>query len=70
MAQQEPVLAHRRVWVAGHRGMVGSALMRALAPEGADLLAVGHDELDLRRQSDTEAWMHRNRPELIFIAAA
>jgi GDP-L-fucose synthase len=70
MAQQEPVLAHRRIWVAGHRGMVGSALMRALAPEGADLLAVGHDELDLRRQSDTEAWMRRNRPELIFIAAA
>ena len=57
MSTQELSLADRRVWVAGHRGMVGAALMRALAREGAVLLTVAHDELDLRRQSETEAWM-------------
>jgi GDP-L-fucose synthase len=63
-------LAGRRVWVAGHRGMVGAALTRALAREEALLPTVTHDELDLRRQSDTEAWMQRHRPEFIFMAAA
>jgi GDP-L-fucose synthase len=70
MSTQELSLADRRVWVAGHRGMVGAALTRALARENASLLTVTHDELDLRRQSDTEAWMRRHRPEFIFMAAA
>ncbi len=63
-------LAGKWIWVAGHRGMVGSALMRALAGEGCELLAVTRDELDLRRQSDVEAWMMRRRPDAIIIAAA
>src|SRR5260370_23892477 len=62
--------AGRRVWVAGHRGMVGAALTRALARENAVLLTVTRDELDLRRQSETEAWIQRQRPEFIFMAAA
>jgi GDP-L-fucose synthase len=70
MSTQELSLADRRVWVAGHRGMVGAALTRALARENALLLTVTHDELDLRRQTDTEAWMQRHRPEFIFMAAA
>jgi GDP-L-fucose synthase len=63
-------LAGRRVWVAGHRGMVGSALLRALAAEKVVLLTATSAELDLRRQADTEAWIARNRPEVIFLAAA
>ena len=63
-------LAGRRVWVAGHRGMVGSALTRRLAREGADLMTVPRPGLDLRRQADTEAWIAEHRPEFIFIAAA
>lgn len=70
MPTQELSLAGRRVWVAGHRGMVGAALMRALVREDARLLTVTHDELDLRRQSETEAWVRHNRPEFIFVAAA
>jgi GDP-L-fucose synthase len=67
---QDVTFAGRRIWVAGHRGMVGSALMRALDPEQATLLTATRAELDLRRQSDTEAWMRQHRPEFIFVAAA
>lgn len=63
-------LSDKRVWVAGDRGMVGSALLRQL--EGADcqVLTVGRDELDLRRQGDTEAWIDANRPDVVFVCAA
>jgi GDP-L-fucose synthase len=70
MPRDEMSLAGRRVWVAGHRGMVGAAITRALAREDAHLLTVTHAELDLRRQADTEAWMRANRPDIIFMAAA
>ena len=60
----------RRIWVAGHRGMVGSALVRRLAGEGCQLLAIERAELDLRRQTDVERWMHSARPEVVLIAAA
>jgi GDP-L-fucose synthase len=50
--------------------MVGAALMRRMAGEGAVLLTVPHAQLDLRRQSETEDWIARNRPEFILIAAA
>lgn len=63
-------LAGRRVWVAGHGGMVGAALTRALGRQNAVLLTVSRDELDLRRQSETEAWISLHRPEFIFMAAA
>ena len=63
-------LAGQRVWVAGHRGMVGSALCRRLAEESCEILTVGRAEVDLRRQSEVEAWMALVRPELVFVAAA
>lgn len=63
-------LAGKRVWVAGHRGMVGGALMRRLAPERCELLTVGHDALDLRRQADVESWIAAQKPQAIFLAAA
>jgi GDP-L-fucose synthase len=70
MSLQELSLEGRRVWVAGHRGMVGAALVRRMAGEGAVLLTVPHAQLDLRRQRETEEWIAGNRPEIILIAAA
>jgi GDP-L-fucose synthase len=68
----EPVfsLAGRLVWVAGHRGMVGSAIARRLEREGCDILTVGRDALDLTRQADVEDWMATTKPEAVFLAAA
>jgi GDP-L-fucose synthase len=63
-------LAGKRVWVAGHRGMVGAALVRRLAREDCDVLTVGRDAVDLRRQGETEAWISDARPDAIFLAAA
>jgi GDP-L-fucose synthase len=50
--------------------MVGSALVRRLAREGAEVLTVPHAQLDLRRQVETEAWIATHRPDAIFMAAA
>ena len=63
-------LRGKKVWVAGHGGMVGSALVRRLADEQCRILTVPRAELDLRRQADVEAWMGRNRPDAVIIAAA
>jgi GDP-L-fucose synthase len=63
-------LEGKKVWVAGHRGMVGSALVRRLGEEGCEVLTVGRDQADLRRQADVERWMAENRPDAVFVAAA
>jgi GDP-L-fucose synthase len=63
-------LAGKRVWVAGHTGLVGSVLVRRLGRERCDILQVGRAELDLRRQTDVQGWMDRQKPEVIIIAAA
>lgn len=63
-------LVGKRIWVAGHRGMVGSALVRRLAREDCTVLTVERNALDLRRQAEVEAWLNENRPDGIFIAAA
>jgi GDP-L-fucose synthase len=63
-------LEDKRVWVAGHGGMVGSALMRRLENEGCELLTATRAQLDLRRQEQVEAWMEEHNPEVIFLAAA
>ena len=63
-------LSGKRVWVAGHRGMVGSALVRRLASENCEVLTAGRAELDLSRQADVEAWMAEVRPQAVFLAAA
>lgn len=60
----------KRVWVAGHRGMVGSALLRRLAKENCEVLTVTRAEVDLRRQADVERWMAREKPTSVIIAAA
>jgi GDP-L-fucose synthase len=63
-------LAGRRVFVAGHRGMVGSALLRRLAQERCEVLTADRRALDLRRQDASEAWFDAHRPEAVFVAAA
>ena len=63
-------LAGARIWVAGHTGMVGDALLRRLAREDCRILTVGHGELDLRRQDRVMEWMEDNRPSAVFMAAA
>ncbi|MEZ5844244.1 MAG: GDP-L-fucose synthase [Hyphomicrobiaceae bacterium] len=63
-------IAGKRIWVAGHRGMVGSALVRRLADERCTVLTTDRATLDLTRQSDVEAWMHVNRPQAVIVAAA
>ena len=63
-------LKGKKVWVAGHRGMVGAALMRRLASEDCELLTVTRDTVDLRRQAEVEGWLAEHRPEAVFIPAA
>jgi GDP-L-fucose synthase len=63
-------LAGRRVWVAGHRGMVGSALLRRLARVECEILTVARQDCDLRRQAAVERWLADARPEVVVIAAA
>ncbi len=64
-------LAGKRVWIAGHRGMVGSALMRRLEARGdVELLTATRQELDLQDQAATRAWVEQNRPEAVFVPAA
>jgi GDP-L-fucose synthase len=63
-------LAGRRVWVAGHRGMVGSALLRRLAGERCTILTASRAELDLTRQAEVERFVRDQRPDAIVLAAA
>ncbi|BBK39303.1 GDP-L-fucose synthase [Allostella sp. ATCC 35155] len=70
MAEPVFALAGRRVWVAGHRGMVGSALVRRLAGTGCTILTVDRSRLDLRRQEPVERWLAEQRPDAVILAAA
>jgi GDP-L-fucose synthase len=63
-------LRGRRIWVAGHRGMVGSAVARRLAQEGADVIRVDREKVDLTRQAQVEDWLGATRPDAIVLAAA
>jgi GDP-L-fucose synthase len=70
MQKTEFSLAGKKVFLAGHRGMVGQALMRRLATENCELLTCGRETVDLRRQQPVEDWMADSRPDLVFMAAA
>ena len=63
-------LSGKRVWVAGHRGMVGSALLRRLEKEDCIPLTVERAEVDVTRQEQVEAWLSKSRPQAIFLGAA
>lgn len=62
---------HDKIYVAGHRGMVGSAIVRELQRQGYDnILTRTHHELDLTRQADVEAFFAAEKPAYVFLAAA
>ena len=63
-------LAGKRAFVAGHRGMVGSAIMRRLARERCEVLTATRAEVDLRDQAAVRNWFAANRPDVVFLAAA
>src|SRR5262249_2740529 len=63
-------LKGKRVYVAGHRGMVGSAIVRRLAAEHCTILIEDRQSLDLTRQAETERWLERTKPEVVVVAAA
>ena len=63
-------LAGKRIWVAGHRGMVGSAIVRRLASEKCETLTADRKTVDLTRQKETEEWLAANKPDAVFLAAA
>jgi len=63
-------LQGKKIWVAGHLGMVGSALVRRLARENCDIISATRTELDLSNQLDVREWLAETRPDAIVIAAA
>lgn len=71
MQRREPFdLRDRRVWVAGHQGMVGSALSRRLRSEGCEIVMARRETVDLTRQKETEDWLAAASPDVVFVAAA
>jgi len=63
-------LTGKKIWIAGHRGLVGSSVVRRLAAEHCEILTATHDDLDLTRQSDVEDWLNDARPDAIILSAA
>ena len=62
---------NKKLYIAGHRGMVGSALMRKFQAEGfTNIVTRTFDELDLRRQKDVEEFFEKEKPSYVIIAAA
>jgi GDP-L-fucose synthase len=70
MAKTPFEMKGKTVFVAGHRGMVGAALLRRLARENVDLLSVDRREVDLREQAAVSGWFAAKRPQVVFMAAA
>ena len=60
----------RKIWVAGHNGMVGSAITRYLTNRGDEVLKANRSVVDLRNQIGVEVWLKQNRPDSIIFAAA
>ncbi|MEM9500344.1 MAG: GDP-L-fucose synthase [Pseudomonadota bacterium] len=63
-------LAGKRVFVAGHRGMAGSAIARRLESENCEVLTATRQDVDLMDQAATRAWFAREKPDAVFVAAA
>ena len=70
MADEVFPIAGRRIYVAGHHGMVGSACARRLAAEGAEVLTSDRATVDLRRQAEVEDFMAETKPDAVIVAAA
>ena len=63
-------LSGKKIYVAGHNGMVGLALLKELALENCTLLTASREELDLTRQTEVEVWILKNSPDVIVVCAA
>lgn len=63
-------ISGKRIWVAGHRGMVGSAIVRRLSAERCEVITAGRDVVDLKRQSEVEAFVADAKPDAVIMAAA
>ena len=63
-------LRNKRVWVAGHRGLVGSALVRRLAEENCEIIIAPREKFDLRRRDHVDRVIEEAKPDTIFLAAA
>ena len=63
-------LKGKKIWVSGHTGMVGSALIKKLESIKYDVLTIERKKLDLRIQSDVDSWINKNSPDIIFHVAA
>jgi GDP-L-fucose synthase len=63
-------LTGKRVFVSGHRGMAGSAIVRRLSTESSEVITVGSDELDLRQAEPTRQWLCEKRPDVVVVTAA
>jgi GDP-L-fucose synthase len=63
-------LGGKRIWVAGHNGMVGRAVVRALEKHDCKILIAARDELDLTRQGEVEVWLANNKPDAVIVCAA
>jgi GDP-L-fucose synthase len=70
MKSQRFDLSKKKIFVAGHRGMVGAAIVRRLSGEECTILTANRAELDLRTQADVRAWMQANAPDVVILAAA
>jgi GDP-L-fucose synthase len=70
MARTPFELKGKTVFVAGHGGMVGAALVRRLAQENVELLTVKRSDVDLRDQAAVFGWFAKARPQVVFLAAA
>lgn len=63
-------MVQRNIWVAGHNGMVGSAITRFLRSKGESVITVSRSDLDLRDQGSVTSWLLRNKPDIVVFAAA
>ena len=62
-------LRGKRVWVSGHKGMAGAAIVRRLVSEGCQILTADRSKVDLTRQEQTESWLVQQKPDAVFLAA-
>lgn len=69
-ASRHYALRNKRVWVAGHRGLVGSALVRRLAEENCEIIIAPRERFDLRRRDHVDRVLAEAKPDAIFLAAA
>jgi GDP-L-fucose synthase len=63
-------ISEKRIFVAGHRGMVGSAIVRRLHGQGCEILTAERGQLDLLDQAATRAWLANEKPDAVVLAAA